>query len=71
MSPDGSPLVGWAGEPEGYLMAVGMCGQGFMLGPGLGELLSRMVLQRLTQEDREVLAELSPEREFAGVEVLK
>jgi sarcosine oxidase, subunit beta len=71
MSPDGSPLVGWAGEPEGYLMAMGMCGQGFMLGPGLGELLSRMVLQRLTEGDREVLAELSPDRAFAGVEVLK
>jgi sarcosine oxidase, subunit beta len=71
MSPDGSPLVGWAESPEGYLMAVGMCGQGFMLGPGLGELLSRMVLGRLTPEDGEVLAELSPDRVFAGEEVLK
>lgn len=71
MSPDGSPLVGWAGEPAGYLMAIGMCGQGFMLGPGLGELLSRLVLDRLTVEDREVLAELSPDRVFAGEEVLK
>jgi sarcosine oxidase, subunit beta len=71
MSPDGSPLVGWAGDPAGYLMAVGMCGQGFMLGPGLGELLSRMVQDRLTHEDGEVLAELSPERVFAGEEVLK
>jgi sarcosine oxidase, subunit beta len=71
MTPDGSPLVGWAQAPDGYLMAVGMCGQGFMLGPGLGELLSRLVLDRLTVEDREVLAELSPERVFAGEEVLK
>jgi sarcosine oxidase, subunit beta len=71
MTPDGSPLVGWADEPAGYLMAVGMCGQGFMLGPGLGELLSRLVLDRLSVEDREVLAELSPERVFAGQEMLK
>jgi sarcosine oxidase, subunit beta len=71
MSPDGSPLVGWSDSPEGYLMAIGMCGQGFMLGPGLGELLSRMVLGRLTPEDGEVLAELSPDRVFAGEEVLK
>jgi sarcosine oxidase, subunit beta len=71
MSPDGSPLVGWAEDPAGYLMAVGMCGQGFMLGPGLGELLSRMVLDRVTVEDQEVLAELSPHRVFAGEEVLK
>jgi sarcosine oxidase, subunit beta len=71
MSPDGSPLVGWAEEPQGYLMAIGMCGQGFMLGPGLGELLSRMVLDRVTVEDQEVLAEMSPDRVFAGEEVLK
>jgi sarcosine oxidase, subunit beta len=71
MTPDGSPLVGWAEEPAGYLMAIGMCGQGFMLGPGLGELLSRVVLRRLTVEDHEVLAELSPVRVFGGQEVLK
>jgi sarcosine oxidase, subunit beta len=71
MTPDGSPLVGWADAPDGYLMAVGMCGQGFMLGPGLGELLSRLVLDRLTVDDREVLTELAPDRVFAGEEVLK
>ena len=38
MTPDGFPIVGWSKEVEGYLMAVGMCGQGFMLGPGLGEI---------------------------------
>jgi sarcosine oxidase, subunit beta len=71
MTPDGSPIVGWAEEPEGYLAAVGMCGQGFMLGPGLGELLSRMVRGCTTREDVEVLEELSPRRVFAGEEVLK
>ena len=48
MTPDGSPLVGWAREVEGFIQAVGMCGQGFMLGPGLGELLARMVQRRMT-----------------------
>ena len=72
MTPDGSPMVGWAEEPEGYLMAIGMCGQGFMLGPGLGELLARMVTQEtLCPEDREILEILSPERDFAGQETLK
>ncbi|MFH1609773.1 MAG: FAD-dependent oxidoreductase [Candidatus Bipolaricaulota bacterium] len=28
MTPDGSPLVGWAREVEGYMLATGMCGQG-------------------------------------------
>lgn len=72
MSPDGSPLVGWAREVEGYLMAIGMCGQGFMLGPGLGELLARMVTQdKQDEKDQEVLDILSPYREFAGLEALK
>ena len=72
MTPDGSPLVGWAREVGGYLMAIGMCGQGFMLGPGLGELLARMVAQEaLSPEDREVLRVLWPYRKFAGQEALK
>ena len=72
MSPDGSPLVGWSREIEGYLMAIGMCGQGFMLGPGLGELLARVVTQdKLDDKDQEVLDILSPYREFAGMEALK
>jgi len=72
MSPDGSPLVGWSREVEGYLMAIGMCGQGFMLGPGLGELLARVVTQdKLDDKDQEVLDVLSPYREFAGMEALK
>lgn len=60
MTPDGSPLVGWAQEVEGYMMAVGMCGQGVMLGPGLGELLARMIADALVPEDEEVLQILSP-----------
>ncbi len=71
MTPDGSPLVGWSKEIEGYLLAVGMCGQGFMLGPGLGELLARMALRQETADDAETLAILSPYREFKGMEKLK
>jgi len=71
MTPDGLPIVGWAREVEGFLLAVGMCGQGFMLGPGLGELLARMVQGRMEEEDRMVLEYLSPYREFAGQEKLK
>ncbi len=71
MTPDGSPLVGWSREVEGYLMAIGMCGQGFMLGPGVGELLTRMVTRELSAEDEEVLEILSPYRAFEGEEALK
>jgi sarcosine oxidase subunit beta len=72
MTLDGSPLIGWARELEGYLMAIGMCGQGFMLGPGLGELLARMVTQdELSLADQEILQILSPYREFQGQEALE
>jgi len=71
MTPDGSPIIGWAREAEGFLQAVGMCGQGYMLGPGVGGLLARMVTGRLEPEDGEVLRILSPERTFAAMEKLK
>ena len=71
MTPDGFPIVGWSKEANGFLLAVGTCGQGFMLGPGLGELLARLVTDTLEPEDHEVLAHLSPYREFAGQEQLK
>jgi sarcosine oxidase subunit beta len=66
MTPDGFPIVGRARELEGYIYAVGMCGQGYMLGPGVGMLLARIVQERLTLEDEGILEELSPYREFAG-----
>ncbi len=71
MTPDGFPIVGWSREVEGYLLAVGMCGQGFMLGPGLGELLARLVQRDLQPEDDQVLEHLSPYRRFAEEEKLQ
>ncbi len=71
MTPDGSPLVGWSRDVRGYLAAVGMCGQGFMLGPGLGELVDRVVREDLAADDRDILQLLSPYRAFAGQESLK
>ena len=69
MTPDGSPLVGWCG-PDGYLVAAGMCGQGFMLGPGVGRCLARLVTGAATPQDDMVLAELRPDRTFDGTSVL-
>ncbi len=71
MTPDGNPIIGWAKELQGFLLAVGMCGQGFMLGPGVGELLARMVLDQLAPGDDAVLRSLAPGRAFAGTEMLK
>jgi sarcosine oxidase subunit beta len=59
MTPDGSPIVGWSRDLEGYALAVGMCGQGFMLGPGVGALVSRLVRKQLCAADDETLTSRS------------
>jgi sarcosine oxidase subunit beta len=71
MTPDGSPIVGRSRQLEGYIHAVGMCGQGYMLGPGVGRLLTRVLTHTETADDAVTLAELTPDRPFAGVEALK
>jgi sarcosine oxidase subunit beta len=48
-----------------------MCGQGFMLGPGLGELLTRIIKSEETADDLRILESFLPDREFKGVEALK
>jgi sarcosine oxidase subunit beta len=71
MTPDGSPLVGRNRRIEGLLHATGMCGQGLMLGPGVGGLVARMLAGQTTAEDRIILEEFSPSRKFEGQETLK
>jgi sarcosine oxidase subunit beta len=71
MTPDGSPLVGWNKEVEGLLHAAGMCGQGFMLGPGLGEVVARLITGKVTDHDKIILEGFSPYRKFGGQEALK
>lgn len=71
MTPDGSPILGWSKRVEGYVHAEGMCGQGYMLGPGVGALISRMIRGAATAEDNAILDELRPDRDFGGGETLK
>ncbi len=71
MTPDGNPVVGPVHEVKGFLNAVGMCGQGVMIGPGLGEVLARLVADRTTSQDHEILESLSLYRDFAQEEKLK
>ncbi len=73
MTPDGNPIVGNINGLEGYINAVGMCGQGFMLGPGLGEVICRLVegSHKITSEDKEILDEFSLYRDFGSIEKLK
>jgi len=71
MTPDGFPIVGWSHTVSGLLHMVGMCGQGFMLGPALGELAVRMIDGHLNLDDNETLSYLDPQRAFAAQEVLR
>jgi sarcosine oxidase subunit beta len=71
MTPDGFPFVGSCREPHGLVHAAGMCGQGFMLGPGIGELVGRLVSGELTGEDGRVLEGYSLERVCCGMEAFR
>ncbi|MBZ5497185.1 MAG: FAD-binding oxidoreductase [Acidobacteriia bacterium] len=70
-TPDGFPIVGSSRELPGFIHAIGMCGQGFMLGPGLGELIARMVAGEVDDDDRRILKSFDPYRDFSGMEALK
>jgi sarcosine oxidase, subunit beta len=70
MTPDGFPIAGPT-PVAGYLLAAGMCGQGFMLGPGLGQALAAQLCGEDGPEDREILAGFRLDRSFTGQEKLK
>ncbi|MHA2061223.1 MAG: NAD(P)/FAD-dependent oxidoreductase [Candidatus Sifarchaeia archaeon] len=74
MTPDGTPIVGTVDSVdsiEGYINTVGMCGQGFMSGPGIGQLISRIITNKLTEADKEVLEGFSLNRSFEEPEILQ
>jgi sarcosine oxidase, subunit beta len=70
-TPDGTPIVGEVDGLKGYLNAVGMCGQGYMLGPGLALFLRQKITGESSAEAEEVLAPLTPYRDFGITEALK
>ncbi|MFW9825815.1 MAG: NAD(P)/FAD-dependent oxidoreductase, partial [Candidatus Thorarchaeota archaeon] len=71
MTLDGNPIIGPIEDTNGYINAVGMCGQGFMLGPGLGEIISRVIIEKLTPGDELILNSLTPKEGFFKEEALK
>jgi len=44
MTPDGVPILGNVDEIAGLTLAVGMCGQGFMLGVGVGQEVASLAI---------------------------
>jgi len=67
MTPDGIPIVGKAPHLDGFYLGIGMCGQGFMLGPGVGRNLAALVAHGKPLVDPGVFGLLSPARDiYAG-----
>jgi sarcosine oxidase subunit beta len=64
MTPDGLPICGKVNEIEGLYLAVGMCGQGFMMGPGAGKNMAHLILHGEMLIPPEVSATLSFYRDF-------
>jgi sarcosine oxidase subunit beta len=71
MTPDGFPIIGRVKEHPTFIQAIGMCGQGFMLGPGVGELIERLISINLTADDQRILESFDPYRSFTGSEAFK
>lgn len=46
MTPDGVPIVDFAPELQGLILAVGMCGQGFMMGPGMAKNIVSLIVRQ-------------------------
>jgi sarcosine oxidase subunit beta len=62
-TPDDCPVVGRTKEITNFYQAVGMGGRGFMLGPGMAELLFRTIHGDQRQSDTELLNAFSPYRD--------
>jgi sarcosine oxidase subunit beta len=71
MTPDGAPIVGRVRGLDGYVNAVGMCGQGYMLGPGLAFYLRQLITGEMDQQAQDVFEQLSLYRDFGDQEALK
>lgn len=70
MTPDGNPIFGEYEGLQGFIHATGTCGQGFMLGPGLGWTIARMLNNELSDEEKACLKTISLNRDFSSAEKL-
>lgn len=73
MTPDGVPIIDNVEAVEGLTLAVGMCGQGFMLGPGVGEEVASLAVEGVSSLPAEAHDKIKYSRNFyrAATETLK
>lgn len=70
-TPDGMPIAGEAPDVQGYFFAVGLCGQGLMLGPGLAEDMVSLMLTGKPVTEESAWASLRLDRSFGTAEALR
>jgi sarcosine oxidase subunit beta len=64
MTPDGIIILGKIHELSGHYLAVGMCGQGFMLGPGVGLNMAKLIVHGKPDIDPEVFSTIGFYRDY-------
>ena len=64
MTPDGIIILDHVKETKGFYLAVGMCGQGFMLGPGVGRNMASFIVHGTPVIPGEVWSSISFYRDF-------
>jgi sarcosine oxidase subunit beta len=64
MTPDGIIILDRVKEVKGFYLAVGMCGQGFMLGPGVGLNMANFILRGEPVIPREIWNSISFYRDY-------
>ncbi len=64
MTPDGVPIVGAADNIKGMYLGAGMCGQGFMLGPGIAEALANLIMDGDSGMQKDAMKLLDFHRDF-------
>ena len=64
MTPDGVAVIGKSDLVDNFYMGIGMCGQGFMMGPGVGYNLASLIVKGKPVINKEVFDLLKPDRDF-------
>ena len=64
MTPDGIIILDEVREVRGFYLVVGMCGQGFMLGPGVGRNVASFIVRGKPDIPQEVWSSVSFYRNF-------
>jgi sarcosine oxidase subunit beta len=65
MTPDGVPIVDKVQDKDGFYVAVGFCGQGLMLGPGIAENLVRLIMTGKPGLPEDVFASYRLNRDYS------